>query len=114
MDTRNPRDRIWINMHDTERLSLYYSRRSEKLVSRQNRITFAATAVLIVAIGLFQIEWEYAIELASGLLFIAGFCEAAIIHFRTGEDIKAARIKASLASEVAYQWRLLWIDQNPQ
>ena len=112
MNIRQPRDRIWTNTHNAERLSLYYSRRAEQLAKRQRQITFAVSVPLIVAVALLQLNWAYAFQLVSGLLFLTGLCEAGIIHFRVGEDIRVAKVKAIQANEVAYQWRLLWIDQN--
>ena len=112
MDIRNPRDRIWDNLRNAERLSLYYSRRSEQLATRQRRITFVVAFPLLISVALFQLDWNHAIWVALSLLFVTGVCEAAIIHFRIGEDIKASKIKSNQATEVAYQWRKLWIDQN--
>ena len=125
MNARNVRRKIWTQMHNVERLSIYYSRRSEELVKFQNIITLGVTLSLAAVLGLYQLSGsptepedlvfsfivDFAGVAAPVLLFVTGLVEVVIIHLKIGEDIKAAKIKASLAGEVSFQWRRLWDDQ---
>ena len=112
MNISNASDRIWHNLRNMERLSRYYSRRSRQLEIRQKIISFVVVVPLLIAVGLFQTGWENAAEITSALLFVTGICEAAIIHFGLGGDIKAAKIASNQTGELAQQWRKLWIDQH--
>ena len=112
MNSTKPRDRIWFNMLNAERMYRYYSRRSQQLDARYKRITYGITVIPLVAFALFGLEWQYANWVASALLFVAGLCEVWIIHEGLGGDIKAAKIMANQTTELAQQWRWLWINQK--
>ena len=112
MDMRKPRDRIWRNMLNAKRLSLYYSRRTQQLEKRHKLITFSIALIPVIAIALLQLEWEFKYVAAAALLFVAAVVEVAVIHFGSGGDVKAAKIMANQTTEIAYQWSQLWIDQN--
>ena len=112
MDMRTPRDRIWYHMHNTERMSRYYARRSRALAKRHKIYTFLVAAIPVVAIATLGFNWEYKEWLASGILLVAALIEVAVIHFGVGSDVKAARIMGLQAGKLSEQWRKLWLDQE--
>ena len=112
MEMRNPRDRIWLNMHNTERMARYFSRRSEQLEMRHKMLTFPIALIPIVAIAILQFEWESKYLAASVILLIAAVLELALIHFGSGGDVKAAKIMGNQAARLAEEWRRLWVDQR--
>ena len=112
MDLANSRDRIWNSMHRAERMSRYYSKRSRQLDFRYKVITFVIALIPLAALALYQTEVKYSEWSVPILLSVAGFCEFALIHFGLGGDTKAAKVMANQSTELAQQWRVLWIDQN--
>lgn len=112
MDVSNPRDRIWLNMHNTERMARYFSRRSSQLEMRHKIFTFFVAVIPVIAIAILQLDLEGKYWLASGVLVVAAVIEIALIHFGSGGDVKAAKIIGNQAARLAEDWRLLWIDQK--
>lgn len=112
MDISKPRDRIWYFMHKTERLSRYYSKRTRQLDIRFKLITLALTLIPALALALPQLPWSYPNWLIPTALVLVGLSEMAIIHFGVGGETKAAKIMANQTTELARQWRWLWIHQD--
>ena len=112
MDVSNPRDRIWLNMHNTERMARYFSRRSRQLELRHKTFTFFVAVIPVIAIAILQLDWENKHVVASGVLTAAAVIEIALIHFGSGGDVKAAKVIGNQAARLAEDWRLLWIDQG--
>lgn len=112
MDTRNPRDRIWLHMHDTERMTRYYSQRSRQLDNKHKLLTYPVALLPVLAIFVLQTEWDQKYLTASLVLLVAAAVELALLHFGTGGDIKAAKIMANQTARLAEEWRRLWIDQR--
>ena len=112
MDLRKPRERIWFGMLNAKRMSLYYSKRSRQLEIRYKVITFFVALIPVIALGLLLSEFPLPIWIVPTILFCAGLCEIALIHFGLGSDTKAAKVMANQTTEIAKQWRQLWIDQD--
>lgn len=112
MDSRKTRDRLWFGMLNAERMSRYYTRRSEQLDSRYKGITFGIALLPLIALALYQSGLPHTKWIVPVILSVAGFAELALIHFGLGSDTKAAKIMANQTTELAQQWRRLWIDQN--
>lgn len=112
MDLRKPRHRIWNGLKRTERMSLYYSRRSRQLEKKFKGIVYVLTALPALAFGLAQFDWEIPNWVIPLVLVLVGIAQIAVIHYGVGNDIKAAKIMAHQSRELASQWRELWINQD--
>lgn len=112
MDMADTRDRIWLNMHNTERMARYFSRRSQQLKMRHKLLTFPVALIPVVAIVVLQFEWQSKYLASSIILLVAAVLELALLHFGSGNDVKAARFMGNQAARLAEDWRRLWIDQK--
>lgn len=112
MNIAKPRDRIWFNMLNTERMSRYYSRRYESLKKQHLIFTFIVAVVPVVAIAILQLDLKNKEGVASLILIAAALLEIALIHFGSGGDIKACKVMGNQNAELAKHWRHLWVDQH--
>lgn len=112
MNVKNPKERIWNNLRNAERMSRYYSRRSQQLDSQYKWITFPIAFIPVAALVILQGDWENKYELASIILFVTAVLEVSLLHFRIGGDIKAAKVTANQTTKLAQEWRKLWIDPD--
>lgn len=112
MDIRRPRDRIWDNLRETERLKRYYSRRSRQLDLQHKWLTFPIAAIPVLAVVILQGEGQNRHLTASYMVIIAAILELALLHFGSGGDVKAAKIMGNQTTALAKQWRNLWFNQD--
>ena len=112
MDIANTRDRIWLNMHNTERMAKYFSRRSRQLEKKHNWLTFPLILIPALAIFVLQLEWQYKFEASSIILLIAAVLELTLLHFGSGQDVKAAKYMSNQSAKLSNDWKKLWIDQG--
>lgn len=112
MDMSKPRDRIWYNMLDLNRMARYYSRRSGQLEKLYKGVALVVALIPLVVLGMYQLKWVHATLVGPIVLFAVGLAEFAIIHYDFGGNVKSAKIKSNQSSELAGQWRDLWIEQD--
>ena len=99
-------------MLDANRMSRYYSARASKIDKRYKRATFILVAIPVLALALPNFEFAYPNWLIPIALILAGIGEVAVLHFGMGGDTKAAKIMANQTTELAHQWRWLWVNQQ--
>ena len=112
MNVSKPKDRIWDNWRESERRARYYSRRSRHLEKQHKWLTFPIALVPVAAVAILQVEWEHKLVVTTVFLTVGAVLELALLHFGSGGDIKAAKIMGNMNTELARQWRKLWIDQK--
>ena len=112
MSIQNPRNRIWDNLRNTERMALYYSKRSRQLEKDHKWLTFPNALIPVVAVFVSQQAWESRFWIASIILFAGAVLQLALLHFGSGGDVKAAKIMGNLNAELAQHWKKLWIEQK--
>lgn len=119
MNAKNPRDRIWDKMVDTERMSRYYARRAQVLENKHLIWSFVNTILFISALSTYQLDLNTLFGIPARwpdhfipflLIFASSVLQAYLLQFSPYRYAKASRVMSLQAGKLVDHWRKLWID----
>ena len=119
MNAKDPRDRIYDKMVDTERMSRYYARRARALESTHLKLSFVNVVLFLFALASYQADLNTLLKLPSDLpdhfipflfLFASSVLQAYLLQFSKYQYSKASTVMSLQAGKLVDHWRKLWID----